>query len=1211
MTTLGSLLVKLGLQSSQYQKGITEASKSAERMAKTIESKLGGATSKFEALGNTVASKLTPVLGSRLAGAAKAAVAGIGTVITVIGTLTATVAVAGVAVGAFVGAITAGAFALAKAAVPVDGIRRAFEGFASTIEGGSSRMLAALQQASAGMVANADLMRSFNLAAQLVGVQFAQQLPEAMQFLGKVSQATGADMNFLLDSLARGVGRLSPLILDNLGVTINLSQAYQDWATANNRAVESMTKAEQQTAAMTQVIEKLRQNTASLPEVFGSAGQVFAAFAADLKNIKDQVGLDLLPTFTGLLSTFRQFLPTLSAFVSGFTGTFAAVAGVAKRFIKNLAAAMGVDFNQLAQNSEQWGANIVTQLARGMANAFSAVITVLNQLGQAIANWLAPGSPPKILPEIDLWGQQTAQEWLNGFAAADVSTLTELSGMVENFLRSLPADAFGGANLAQTILDFRNSIEQALATGGNVLSVIPQQLQGWASALISVQQAAERVAQAQEEVNAVTRQYEDRLKPITGRLSAIQKERDAFVEAQRRAQLQAIIDDPNADPNAVHFAQLEIEELDLRSSQEAIEAERDTAVQAAQDKLDAAQREQAAAEARLRVEEQLIQHQSETNRLLAEMVEGLEGATGGAVGAAGGIGSLVDSLDDLAGVGGGGLFGGIGDGVSALAEKIINQFKPVEKAAGDLGKTWGGVFSTMSSIVDEKMNGMKPSFNFLKKMLSGDLPSALGMLGDLWDSQWPRLGKTIQQTWLNHIKPAIDTVVSAIEDKLGFTLKDAGATAAGAATGFVAFRAAVMGLSILSGAVTVVGGLGSALTAVGAALSTAWVAFGTTAIGATVAGVVAALSPVIIALLAIAAVVGLLAAAWIGDWGGIQGKVQEVWEGTLKPALEGLANLLGPVVGGAVQMLSGLWNGVLLPALTAVWSYLQANVLPIFAAVNASINGAVSAALNYLTSLWQEVLLPAIRSVWNFIQTSVIPLLNALANVASAIVGKAIEALAILWDLVLLPALKGVWKFIESNILPILKDLRDFIVDSIAKSIQEKFIQPLNDLTDRLREGAGPAVKWFRDELLIPFQSALDGIAGAISSVVTWLGNMADAINNVDLGAITALLGNSPSPFENSLVGISNALNQLSRNSFPSLQSAMNRIEPPDLAMAADARMGGVFHSGLASAGSFASGQEQEPQVVVKFGDVIIKNDLDMQRFEWQVEKAVLRALRR
>lgn len=244
---------------------------------------------------------------------------------------------AGAAVGA-IGAVGGAMFKLAADAAPIAGIGDAFNNLTKDMEGGSKVMLSALQDASEGMVTNTDLMKSFNLASQLVGKDFAEQLPDAMQYLGKVAAATGEDMGFMMDSLVRGVGRLSPMILDNLGIQVDLTAASEDWAKANNRTVVSMSKAEQQAALMAQVLGKLQENTADMPDVAGSAQQAFKSFGIQMKNFKDEVGLAVLPVATELMGVFselaKKVLPRVVDFVKKYlVPIFEKFASLIKRLV--------------------------------------------------------------------------------------------------------------------------------------------------------------------------------------------------------------------------------------------------------------------------------------------------------------------------------------------------------------------------------------------------------------------------------------------------------------------------------------------------------------------------------------------------------------------------------------------------------------------------------------------------------------------------------------------------------------------------------------------------------------------------------------------------------------------------------------------------------------------------------------------------------------
>jgi hypothetical protein len=206
------------------------------------------------------------------------------------------VAVGAAAAAAAVGTLAVGIGKLAIEAVPVEGIGDAFRGMAADVEGGAGAMLKALNDASKGTIANRDLMMSFNQAYQLVGENFAkEQLPEAMQYLGKVSAATGEDMGFMMSSLVRGIGRLSPMILDNLGIQVDLTEATAVYAKELGVEADELTKTQQQAALMNQVLEKLAVNTADMPDVTDSAATAMAQWQANMQNFKDTIGLAFLP----------------------------------------------------------------------------------------------------------------------------------------------------------------------------------------------------------------------------------------------------------------------------------------------------------------------------------------------------------------------------------------------------------------------------------------------------------------------------------------------------------------------------------------------------------------------------------------------------------------------------------------------------------------------------------------------------------------------------------------------------------------------------------------------------------------------------------------------------------------------------------------------------------------------------------------------------
>jgi len=161
-----------------------------------------------------------------------------------------------------------------------------------------------------------------------VGKDFAVQLPEAMGMLSKVAAATGEDIGFLLDSLVVGVGRLSPMILDNLGIQVSLAEATERAAEMFGVEADELTKAQQQAGMMSVVLEKLRENTAAMPDVADTAAGRWAALRAQFIDLRDEIGLALLPALNAILTTLiplvEQYAPLLAAQVARLGETVAA-----------------------------------------------------------------------------------------------------------------------------------------------------------------------------------------------------------------------------------------------------------------------------------------------------------------------------------------------------------------------------------------------------------------------------------------------------------------------------------------------------------------------------------------------------------------------------------------------------------------------------------------------------------------------------------------------------------------------------------------------------------------------------------------------------------------------------------------------------------------------------------------------------------------------
>ncbi len=226
-----------------------------------------------------------------------------------------------------------------------------------------------------------------------------------------------------------------------------------------------------------------------------------------------------------------------------------------------------------------------------------------------------------------------------------------------------------------------------------------------------------------------------------------------------------------------------------------------------------------------------------------------------------------------------------------------------------------------------------------------------------------------------------------------------------------------------------------------------------------------------------------------------------LWNGTLLPAIQAVAAFIAdpviPLIGQlvawlrenlplAIQAASDFFTNVLLPALNAIWAFINDPLIPILSVIAEWIGRTLPPLIQSLASFFTNTLLPALNAIWAFISNNVIPILTALANVAIALVKKEIELLAALWTNVLMPAFKDIGDFITGTIVPAITTLANTI-GTILRPAIDGMSGPLSGIA-----------KWFGD------------IGNAVKDVITFLGELADAISSIDIPSW--LQGHSPPP---------------------------------------------------------------------------------------------------
>lgn len=485
----------------------------------------------------------------------------------------------------------------------------------------------------------------------------------------------------------------------------------------------------------------------------------------------------------GLVSAFTFLLSPI-----GLVAT--AVAGLAALFVfsfSDIKQQAGDFFSNFSGNLYQFGHDLIMALANGMAAAIGAVLDVLIGIGQVITYWLSPGSPPKLLPDIDQWGASAINEFLGGFSNADFGVFDELSSTMSSFIRSLD---IGKTEFVPRIQDARNAVALAVQqfneTGqvgedtfqaiANAVGMSVDKVKEYVNGILASEKANRALADAQAELNRITQQYDDQLKPIDDQLSAIEKQRQAFIDQQREAELQAILSDTSAPEDARMLAQLELQEIALRQQRDAIQETKDAAVDDAQTKVDAAQMAADAAQEQLNVQQSLIDAQIENNRLIKEQTDALKSlasAAGGAAGAGGtggapggAISGISDAISTALGQvpSLGNALDGIKGKIQGFLAEIAAPFAGIGTKLEELRATWGGAFGAMGEQVGVFVDDVKRGYEDSKEQLLNLAQGALEFV-----TQWNQnidLAKVAWGLFRDLVKEKVNGIKTDLEQAI-------------------------------------------------------------------------------------------------------------------------------------------------------------------------------------------------------------------------------------------------------------------------------------------------------------------------------------------------------------------------------------------------------------------------------------------------------------
>jgi hypothetical protein len=160
--------------------------------------------------------------------------------------------------------------------------------------------LAKLDEVAQGTVSRASLIASSSKAV-LLGIP-ADEIASLLEIARGAAVATGQSIEQAFNDIVTGIGRASPLILDNLGIVVKLEEAYSRAAEQLGKTTDELTGQERAQALLGEVLdnnlEKYREFTAAQDQL-SSTLQRGAAAMTNAKNEAIALGTGLVQGILG------------------------------------------------------------------------------------------------------------------------------------------------------------------------------------------------------------------------------------------------------------------------------------------------------------------------------------------------------------------------------------------------------------------------------------------------------------------------------------------------------------------------------------------------------------------------------------------------------------------------------------------------------------------------------------------------------------------------------------------------------------------------------------------------------------------------------------------------------------------------------------------------------------------------------------------------
>lgn len=177
-------------------------------------------------------------------------------------------------------------------------------------------LVAKLKEMSAGTVSTTDLMLASNRAMALGVGKDMGTITQLMEIARLKGRALGLTTTQAFNDIVTGIGRGSPLILDNLGITIKLNEAHRLYAEQLGKTTEELTDQEKSQSLLNAVLQQGAKEVKNAGELQKTASESVQELRAAFDDMRSAIGEALLPAVVSLTKAIQPIIERVGSWIS-------------------------------------------------------------------------------------------------------------------------------------------------------------------------------------------------------------------------------------------------------------------------------------------------------------------------------------------------------------------------------------------------------------------------------------------------------------------------------------------------------------------------------------------------------------------------------------------------------------------------------------------------------------------------------------------------------------------------------------------------------------------------------------------------------------------------------------------------------------------------------------------------------------------------------